>query len=122
MPATASNSATASLRKPLRCLKRSSLRRRARLIDMTAKSDLVCIALTSPQSLPNLSLRDWDLLIRQGRSAAVLGRLHAVLEEDRLLDAVPQCPRNHLNAARVIATSQERVIRWEVQCIERALR
>jgi hypothetical protein len=38
-----------------------------------------------------------------------------------MLQAVPVAPRNHLRAARIIANSQERVIRWEVHCIERAL-
>jgi hypothetical protein len=88
---------------------------------MPAKPDLVRPGLTDPQSLARLTLRDWDLLIRQGRNAEVLGRLHALLEERALLQDVPAAPRNHLQAARVVASSQERVIRWEVHCIERAL-
>jgi len=53
--------------------------------------------------------------------AAVLGRLHALLEQQDLLEEIPLAPRHHLQGARLIATSQERVIRWEVHCIERAL-
>ena len=83
--------------------------------------DLIRLGLMDPPSLISLALRDWDLLIRQGRRAEVLGRLHALLEQQDLLHEIPLAPRNHLQGARLIATSQERVIRWEVHCIERAL-
>src|SRR5262249_36537636 len=53
---------------------------------------------------------------------AVLGRLHAILDEQGFLRNVPAAPRNHLDSARLVASSQERVTRWEVHCITRALR
>ncbi len=86
-----------------------------------SSKDLIRLGLMDPPSLTSLALRDWDLLIRQGRSAEVLGRLHALMEQQDLLHEIPLAPRNHLQGARLIATSQERVIRWEVHCIERAL-
>ena len=88
---------------------------------MTEKVDMVRLGMTNPHVVSSLTLRDWDVLIRQARSSAVLGRLHAVLEEAQIIDHVPMPPRNHLEAARVVAGSQERVIRWEVYCIRRAL-
>jgi Uncharacterised nucleotidyltransferase len=88
---------------------------------MNPTDNLVHKGLSDPQAITSLPLRDWDLLIRQGRSANVLGRLHALLEEQGLLDRVPDAARNHLESAQLIARSQERVIRWEVYCIARAL-
>jgi len=88
---------------------------------MNPTDNLVHKGLSDPQAITSLPLRDWDLLIRQGRSANVLGRLHALLEEQGLLDRVPDAARNHLESAQLIARSQERVIRWEAYCIARAL-
>jgi hypothetical protein len=88
---------------------------------MSPAGNLVLQGLSDPQAIASLSLRDWDLLIRQGRSANVLGRLHALLEERGLLERVPNAPRNHLVSAELIARSQERVIRWEAHCIARAI-
>src|SRR5215467_6042583 len=91
------------------------------MLSDSREKDFVRSGLIHPDSLASLPVRDWDLLIRQGRSASVLGRLQALLEECNLLEAVPLGPRNYLAGARDVATSQERVIRWEVHCIERAL-
>ncbi len=88
---------------------------------MTPTEDLVRLGLSSPRTLAVLSLSDWDLLIRQARSAGVLGRLQALLEQTGLLDQVPAAPRNHLEAARKVALSRERIVRWEIYCIQRAL-
>jgi hypothetical protein len=89
---------------------------------MIAEHDLLRPGFTDPKSLASLTLADWDLLIRQGRSAGVLGRIQALLEESNLLETVPVAPRNHLTGARIVAASQEQLVGWEVHCIERALR
>src|SRR5262245_46047263 len=88
---------------------------------MVRNPDLVRLGLTNPHALRSMTLRDWDLLIRQARGAAVLGRLQALLEEAAVMEEIPTAPRNYLEAARLIASSQRQVIRWEVYCICRAL-
>jgi putative nucleotidyltransferase-like protein len=88
---------------------------------MTSNEDMVRRALCNPEFLPSLTLGEWDLFIRQARSAGVLARIHALMEQNDLLERIPAAPRTHLEAARVLARSQERVIRWEVYCIHRAL-
>src|SRR5215510_10366459 len=88
---------------------------------MIRRDELVRISLTEPQSLKSLTLRDWDLLLRQGRGASVLGRLHALLEDYGLLENVPAPARHYLEGARLVASNQERAISWEVYCIERGL-
>jgi hypothetical protein len=88
---------------------------------MSPKEDLVRLGLLNPQNLSSLTLKDWDLLIRLGRKAAMLGRIHALLDESGLLQQIPTAPRAHLEAAGIVALDHERVVRWEVYCIQRAL-
>ena len=73
---------------------------------MSPKEDPVRLGLSNPQDLTSLTLRDWDLFIRLGRKAAVLGRIHALLDETGLLEQIPSAPRAHLEAARVVALDQ----------------
>src|SRR5215813_11839046 len=90
------------------------------LMDVS-EQDLVRLGLSDPKNLRSLTLRQWDLLIQQGRKAGMLGRIHALLDESGLLGQIPSAPKAHLEAAHVLALDQERVVRWEVYCIQRAL-
>jgi Uncharacterised nucleotidyltransferase len=78
-------------------------------------------ALTHPEQLPNLDGSGWDALIHQAKRAGVLARIQALLAELQLLDAVPQQPRMHLESARIVAENEQRILRWEVNRLERAL-
>jgi Uncharacterised nucleotidyltransferase len=51
----------------------------------------------------------------------MLGKIYALLAESKLLHRIPSEPKAHLEAAHVVASDQERVICWEVYCIQRAL-
>jgi hypothetical protein len=88
---------------------------------MTPERDLIVTALLAQQSLGRLSALDWDLLIRQGRSANLLARLAHKMTLDGLIDGVPPAPRHHLTSALQVATRQEIALRWEVECIRQAL-
>ncbi len=80
--------------------------------------DLVVETLLRPELAATYSESTWDLLIRQARRANLLGRLVQSLQGDE----VPLCAaRNHLLSARVLADRQQAAIRWEVECIRRAL-
>ena len=46
---------------------------------MPLKEDLLRPDLFTPRNLPSLTLKDWDYLIRLGRKAEMLGRIHALL-------------------------------------------
>ena len=50
---------------------------------------LLIRALRDPQTMRQLDLRDWDLLVRQARRANLLASLHSVLEENGWLGSVP---------------------------------
>ncbi len=88
---------------------------------MKPKRDLIVDALLAPQIVRHLSAMDWDLLIRQGRRAKLLARLSNALTQGGLIDSVPKAPRQHLSSAVVMVERQETALRWEVECIRRAL-
>jgi Uncharacterised nucleotidyltransferase len=68
-----------------------------------------------------LNLADWDLVVRQARAAGLLARLHHIIDEQGMLGSVPPAPRAHLAAAAILALKHSRDVRWEVECIHRAL-
>ncbi len=83
---------------------------------------LIRDVLLDPALIPALSPLHWDVLIRQGRRANLLARLTDVVEESGWLDHVPAAPRHHLLSARTVAARQAIAVRWEVVCIQTALR
>ena len=82
---------------------------------------LVLKILRDPEVSTSLSLRDWDLLIRQARSSNLLARIHTILKKQNLIDRIPQKPRDHLEWAYVIAERQVKAVHWEVIMIQKAL-
>ena len=85
-------------------------------------SDDVLTLLSKPQTAVECPPAAWDDIIRVLRSQGLLARVHAQLEAENLLTALPQKVQEHLSAARVIADDHERMIRWEVNRIQYALR
>lgn len=84
-------------------------------------SCLLLEIILTPSILANITSQQWDLLIRQGRSANLLPLLaHRVVEADRF-EEVPIAPRHHLSAALLVAAQQDIAMRWEVSCISTAL-
>jgi len=86
-----------------------------------ARPDAVSRALRDPRALAAWSLAQWDHLVRQARSANLLSRLGVLLEDEELLDRVPEAPRAHLAAARVVAHAQSEAVRREVAYVCKAL-
>lgn len=84
--------------------------------------DLACWALQHPQRLPDLTLPQWELLIRQARRADVLARIAVQLDGLGLTEAVPAAPRTHLRAAMTLAQAQHREVKREAGLICAALR
>ena len=77
--------------------------------------------LTHPHAAASLQPAEWDLLLRQARHAGLLGRLDALLDECGLAERIPLQPRQHLEAARVVAQRLSEAVRWEVALIQKAL-
>jgi len=78
-------------------------------------------ALTQPQTLLELSPCQWDRLIQSARRLGLLARIQILIAERGLLDAVPTQPKLHLESARIVADNEQRIMRWEVNRIQRAL-
>lgn len=88
---------------------------------MNPRDALLVRVLAAPRTVAALGLPDWERLLRQADSAGVKAILEALLEENGLLDAVPARPREHLDAARVVALRHRRLTGYEVERIRRAL-
>lgn len=88
---------------------------------MNSRDPIVAALLLVPDFLPSLSEMDWDLLIRQGRRANLLARLAYRLIQNGHLEKVPRSPRLHLISALRMVERQDVAMRWEVDCIRKAL-
>lgn len=74
------------------------------------------------RSPPAMSHREWETLLGQARQARLIARL-ATYYADRVgLNGVPAGPRPHLESGMRLAERQQHEVRWEVDCIVRALR
>lgn len=85
---------------------------------MTARApSLLVEVLSAPGRVLLLDLPGWDRLLRQANSANVGAILVFLLEEHGLLDDVPPQPREHLEAARIVALRHRRLTGYEVERI-----
>lgn len=89
---------------------------------MTPHSVAVLLdALVRPAGLAELSMAQWDLLVRQGRRADVLARVGENARFHGVWDDLPLQPRRHLESAMKLAQRQHVELHHEVQAIARAL-
>jgi len=63
----------------------------------------------------------WEALIRQAREATLLGTLAHRLHESGHFDAIPEAPRAHLAAARIMSAAQHVAVKREIAELHRAL-
>jgi hypothetical protein len=83
---------------------------------------LLLHALRDPHRLAGFTLAEWDLLLRQASSANLSTILLALIEEHGLLERVPAQARAQLDWARPLAARHRQAARFEVECIQAALR
>jgi hypothetical protein len=76
----------------------------------------------TPERRPELGHRDWETLLGQARRARLIARLAAHHLDQGWLANVPTGPRPHLESALRLADRQQHEVRWEIDCIQRALR
>lgn len=83
---------------------------------------LLAQILAEPARIPYLTLAEWDLVIRQGRRADLLGRVWILLNEviPRSVDNLSP-PEQHLRASHCVAAKQAQVVRYEVEQIRQIL-
>jgi hypothetical protein len=71
---------------------------------------------------PTLSPGEWEALFGQARQTSLLARLAYHYVDTGVLADIPDGPRPHLEGALRLADRQQHEVRWEVDCIRRALR
>lgn len=67
------------------------------------------------------STLDWELLVRQARRTNLLSRVAHLIVKKNLLPQTPRALHFHIEGANIIASSNQRSIRWEVSKIYEAL-
>ena len=83
---------------------------------------ILCTVLTEPRLALNFNLRQWDLLIRQARSANLLAKLGYLFESGGLLNQLPAQPLAHIKSALAYADRFYISLQWEISCIQDALK
>jgi len=80
---------------------------------------LLIKSLSEPSSILSLSLKDWDLLIRQARSARLLASLYFLCVDENILEGIPQRALNHLDSASKQAEKTVISAMWELSLISK---
>ena len=75
-----------------------------------------------PEFVLTLNLSQWDLLVRQARSAGVLARLGWLLKKNGLYEKIPDKPLNHLDSAMIYIEQFNNSVHWELILIQKALK
>ncbi|MCW8889718.1 MAG: nucleotidyltransferase family protein [Sedimenticola sp.] len=65
--------------------------------------------------------QQWDLLIRQARSAGLLAHLYHRFINADVFDSIPQKVKHHLNSEFILSNRQHDAARWEISQIQQAL-
>lgn len=84
--------------------------------------DLLMAVWANPNQRRELTSREWETLLGQARQARLLARLAQHHFDKGWLSDVPSGPRPHLEGGMRLADRQQHEVRWEVDCISRALR
>jgi len=84
--------------------------------------DLLTRTLRSPESVRRFSMSEWDILVRQARTAGLMARLSHRLRQHDQTASIPAVVRWHFDAAETLALKQRTAVRWELQQIRKALR
>lgn len=82
---------------------------------------ILCTVLIDPQLALTFTLRQWDLLIRQARSANLLARLGYLFESAELLNQLPTQALAHIMSAQAYADRFYISLQREISCIQEAL-
>jgi hypothetical protein len=82
---------------------------------------ILLTALSDPAETVTFGVDDWDLLLRLARRTRLLGRLAGCVDDLGLLQNVPEKVAEHFTAARVFVEQRQRMARWEIDRILKAL-
>ena len=81
---------------------------------MKASWSNLLLALRNPSAMAGFDAAAWDLLVRQGAAAGLLGRLGALTRQAGIEERLPQAVRHHMQAVLTLAEQQHRAVLWEL--------
>ena len=85
-------------------------------------AEMLFSAIRHPTEVATFTVSNWDLFLRVARREGLLARIAIQLDQAGMPGQIPQQALDHMIAARAIATNDARMIRWEVDRIQFALR
>jgi hypothetical protein len=85
-------------------------------------AEILFSAIRHPMGVLAFKESDWDLFLRVARREGLLARIAIQIDQTGAPGRIPQQALDHMIAARAIATNHARMIRWEVDRIQFALR
>jgi hypothetical protein len=88
---------------------------------MTAAGDLLTPLWRHPRQWPQLSVREWELVLSQARCTRLLSRLAQRGAAPGLQASLPPGAWRHLASELTLVARQRAAVQWEVDCIRRAL-
>jgi len=78
--------------------------------------------LREPRRMLSLPARDWEEVILQGLTGVLQGVLAAKARDDVYFDSLPRAVRHHFEGVEGVAAYNRRILAWEVNRIDMALR
>ena len=86
------------------------------------KLPILCQVFNEQVAIPDLTLNQWDLLLRQARSAMLLAKLYYLVESKQLLDDIPATAFRYLKSAKIHSDKQLHDLFWEVRHLKKIAR
>ncbi|TXL12562.1 hypothetical protein BMR05_15025 [Methylococcaceae bacterium HT4] len=85
---------------------------------MKVKLPILVKVLNRDQTIADLTLSQWDLIVRQARKSMLLEKLYYLIEDQFDLAKIPEPVLRYLQSAQVHSTKQYTDLLWEVKHIE----
>ncbi|WP_240946005.1 nucleotidyltransferase family protein [Pseudomaricurvus alkylphenolicus] len=76
----------------------------------------------NPELIRGLDTEAWNLLMAQAYQCKLMGRLHAIFDNNELLDQIPAAIAWHFHSARVMASAHAQDVEIEIGKINQALK
>jgi len=83
---------------------------------------IICLIFREPPLALKLNKPEWDLLIRQARSANVLATLGYLFDSEGISNHIPDQPRAHILSAQTYAARFTISLQREISCIQEVLK
>ncbi len=84
--------------------------------------NLLVLLLRDVSLAKQLTLAEWDLLLRQARSAGLLARLYYFFIQNKITEDIPQKVLRHFNSDWIFYEKLKQSVHWEITQLQIALK